>query len=197
MPVLKVGQKNLKTIIETVVKSIKQEKVIVCPTDTVYGLIADATNKKAVEKLLKIKKRNGQKPIPIFIKDLKTAKKLSRIDKEQEKFLKKVWPGKVTAVLTRKDKLPKILFGKRTTIGLRIPKYKLVQDLLKKINRPLTGTSANISGKSTTTKIKKIIKQFKNQKFQPDLILDAGDLKPSKPSTVIDLTGSKQKILRK
>jgi len=197
MPVLKVGQKNLKTIIETVVKSIKQEKVIVCPTDTVYGLIADATNKKAVEKLLKIKKRNGQKPIPIFVKDLKTAKKLSRIDKEQEKFLKKVWPGKVTAVLTRKDKLPKILFGKKTTIGLRIPKYKLVQDLLKKINRPLTGTSANIPGKSATTKIKKIIKQFKNQKFQPDLILDAGDLKPSKPSTVIDLTEPEQKILRK
>ncbi len=197
MPVLKVGQKNLKTIIETVVKSIKQEKVIVCPTDTVYGLIADATNKKAVEKLLKIKKRNGQKPIPIFVKDLKTAKKLSRIDKEQEKFLKKVWPGKVTVVLTRKDKLPKILFGKKTTIGLRIPKYKLVQDLLKKINRPLTGTSANIPGKSATTKIKKIIKQFKNQKFQPDLILDAGDLKPSKPSTVIDLTEPEQKILRK
>ncbi len=196
MPVLKVDQKNLKLIIKKAVKSIKRGEIMVCPTDTVYGLVADATNKKAVEKLFKIKERS-RKPIPIFIKDLKTAKKTAQINKEQEKFLKRAWPGKVTAVLTRKNKLPKILFGKRTTIGLRIPKYKLVQELLKKINRPLTGTSANISGKPATTKIKKIIKQFKNQRFQPDLILDAGDLEPSKPSMVIDLTGSKQKILRK
>jgi len=196
MPVLKVDQKNLKVIIKEAVKSIKRGEVMVCPTDTVYGLVADATNKKAVEKLLKIKKRS-RNPIPIFIKDLKTAKKTAQINKKQEKFLKRVWPGKVTAVLVRKNKLPEILFGERTTIGLRIPKYKLVQELFKKINRPLTGTSANISGKPATTKIKKIIKQFKNQRFRPDLILDAGDLKPSKPSMVIDLTGSKQKILRK
>ena len=178
------------------VKSIKQGEVMVCPADTVYGLLADATNKKAVKKLLKIKKRNTQKPIPIFVKDLKTAKKLALINKNQEKFLKKVWPGKVTVVLKRKGKLPGVLFRNKKTIGLRIPDYKIINQLLLIINRPLTGTSANISGQPPSTKIKEVISQFKNQKFQPDLIIDAGNLQKSKPSIVLDLTTQPPKILR-
>lgn len=202
MPILKVDQRNLKTIVKITVKSIKQGEVVVCPTDTVYGLLADATNEKAIKKLLKIKKRRTQKPIPIFVKDLKTAKRLAQINKNQEKFLRKVWPGKVTTVLKRKNKLPKILFAERKTIGLRIPKYKLVQDLFKKLNCPLTGTSANISGKPASNNIKEIINQFKNQPSaknsggQPDLIINAGNLPKSKPSTVLDLTVWPLKILR-
>ena len=197
MLILKVDQRNLKTIVIIMVKSIKQGEVVVCPTDTVYGLIADATNEKAVKKLLKIKKRNTQKPIPIFVKDIKIAKKFALINKNQEKFLKKVWPGKVTVVLKRKGKLPRILFRNKKTIGLRIPNYKVINQLLLIINRPLTGTSANISGQPPSTKIKEVISQFKNQKFQPDLIIDAGNLPKSKPSIVLDLTTSPTKILRK
>lgn len=196
MLILKVDQRNLKTIVKIMVKSIKQGEVVVCPTDTIYGLLADATNEKAVKKLLKIKKRNTQKPIPIFVKDLKTAKRLAQINKNQEKFLRKVWPGKVTTVLKRKNKLPKILFAERKTIGLRIPDYKIINQLLFIINRPLTGTSANISGKPPSTKIKEVISQFKNQKFQPDLIIDVGNLPKSKPSIVFDLTIWPPKILR-
>ena len=178
------------------VKSIGQGEVVVCPTDTVYGLLADATNEKAVKKLLKIKKRRAQKPIPIFVKDIKMAKKLALINKNQENFLKKVWPGKVTIVLKRMGKLPRILFGNKKTIGLRIPDYKIINQLLLIINRPLTGTSANISGKPPSTKIKEVISQFKNQKYLPDLIIDAGNLPKSKPSIVLDLTISPPKILR-
>ena len=202
MSILKVNQRNLKTIVKITVKSIKQGKVVVCPTDTVYGLLADATNEKAIKKLLKIKKRRTQKPIPVFVNDLKTAKRLAQINKNQEKFLRKVWPGKVTTVLKRKNKLPKILFTGKKTIGLRIPKYKLVQDLFKKLNCPLTGTSANISGKPASNNIKEIINQFKNQPSaknsggQLDLIINAGNLPKSKPSTVLDLTIWPPKILR-
>jgi len=196
MSILKVNQRNLKTIVKITVKSIKQGEVVVCPTDTVYGLLADATNEKAIKKLLKIKKRRTQKPIPIFVKDLKMTKRLAQINKNQEKFLRKIWPGKVTTVLKRKNKLPKILFAERKTIGLRIPDYKIINQLLFIINRPLTGTSANISGKPPSTKIKEVISQFKNQKFQPDLIIDAGNLPKSKPSIVLDLTIWPPKILR-
>jgi L-threonylcarbamoyladenylate synthase len=188
--------KNLDKIIKKVIKFIKQGKVIVSPTDTVYGLICDATNKKAVEKLFKIKKRKPRKPIPIFIKDIKTAKRLAFINKNQENFLAKAWPGKITVVLKRRK--GKKLYGvDKKTIGLRIPNYRFLNILLKKLNRPLTGTSANVSGKSPSGKIKEVLKQFENQKIKPDLILDKGNLKPSKPSTLIDLTGSKMKILRK
>ena len=186
MRILKIKKQNLDKIVKEVVKSIKDGQVIVCPTDTVYGLICDATNKKAVNKLFKIKKRLAKKPIPIFVKDIKMAKKIAAINKTQEAFLKKVWPGKITVVLKKKNK----------TIGLRIPDYKLINQLLSIINRPLTGTSANISGKPASTKIKEVLKQFKNQPYQPDLILDAGNLKKSRPSIVIDLTVLPPKILR-
>ncbi|MDP1538608.1 MAG: L-threonylcarbamoyladenylate synthase [bacterium] len=194
--------------INKIVKEIKKGKVIVCPTDTVYGLIADATNKKAVNRLFKIKKRPKTKPIPIFVKDLKMARELAKINKKQEKFLKSAWPGKVTAVLERTLLRPSGFGGQgktrirlygvaKETIALRIPKYELLLSLAKQLNRPLTGTSANISGKLASTKIKEVLQQFQNQKHQPDLIIDIGNLKPAKPSTIIDLTGSDPKILRK
>jgi len=195
MKILKTDQENFNQLVEKTVKAIKNGRVIVCPTDTVYGLIADATDKKAVEKIFKIKKRPKNKPVPIFIKDISAAKKLAKINKKQEAFLKSVWPGKVTIVLNRKKSR---LYGvDKKTIALRIPKYELLLSLAKQLNCPLTGTSANISGRPVSTRIKEVIKQFQNQKQKPDLVIDAGNLKPAKPSKVIDLTSLKPKILRK
>lgn len=197
MKILKVNPKNFEKIIKEIIKSIRKGYIVVCPTDTVYGLICDATNKKAVKKLFKIKKRKIQKPIPIFVKDLKMAKELAKIDKKQEKFLKSIWPGKVTVVLKRKETKINLYGVDKKTIALRIPKYKLVTALIKNLNCSLSGTSANISKKPATNKIKEVLKQFQNQKLQPDFIINAGDLKFSKPSTIIDLTELKAKILRK
>jgi L-threonylcarbamoyladenylate synthase len=196
MIVLKLSRKNFEEILKITIQSIKEGKVIICPTDTVYGLICDATNKKAVGKLFKIKKRPKEKPIPIFVKDIRTAKNLAYINKSQEKFLKKVWPGEMTTVFKRKNELPKILFGKAKTIGFRIPKYKLVNELLKELDYPLAETSANISGGPAPTEIKEVLEQFKSQKYQPDLVIDAGNLLKSKPSIVLDLTIWPPKILR-
>lgn len=196
MKVLKISAKNFKEAVEEVTEAVKQGKVVVCPTDTVYGIICDATNKKAVARLFKIKKRNRKKPVPIFVKDIKTAKKLAFIDKTQERLLKKVWPGKTTAALKRK-KEPKLYGVNKNTVGLRIPKYRLIAKLLQETKKPLTGTSANISGKPASTKIKEVLRQFENKKHQPYLIIDVGNLPKSRPSKVIDLTGTKIKILRK
>lgn len=198
MRIIKISFKNFNQTAKEIIKLIRKGGVIICPTDTIYGLIADATSEIAVTKVLKVKKRKKQKPLPIFVKDVKIAKTLSQIDRKQQKFLAKIWPGEVTVVLKRREDcgLSKILFGKTKTIGLRIPKHKLVSILLEKINKPLVGTSANISGKPGSTEIKKVLAQFKDKKFQPDLIIDAGNLRLSKPSTVVDLTGSKPKILR-
>lgn len=197
MKILKVSLRTFNKITKEAIKSIKEGEVIVCPTDTVYGLISDATNEKAVKKLFKIKKRLVLKPIPIFVKDMKMAKKFARINKNQEEFLKKLWSGKVTVVLKRRKKKIKLFGVAPDTIALRIPKHKLINELLKKLNCPLTGTSANISGKPASTKIKIVTFQFKNQKFLPDLVLNSGNLRKSSPSTVIDLTKKKPKILRK
>ena len=195
MRILKVNQKNLKEVTGTVQQLIKEGKVIICPTDTVYIPVADATNKKAVKKVFLIKKRSLKKPIPIFVKDIKMAKKIAEIDKRQEQFLKSVWPGKVTAVLKRKKSEIKLYGVAENTIALRIPHFKLVNFLLKELNRPLVGTSANISGKPASGNLKEVLDQFKGQKHQPDLVINAGIL-PGKPSKVMDLTVSPPKILR-
>lgn len=172
-----------------IVKAIKQGKVLILPTDTVYGLVCDAANKKAVDKIFKIKKRPKSKPLPVFVSDIKMAKKLAIIDKKQEKFLKSVWPGAVTAILKSRQQ-------KNKTIGLRIPNYRPLLDLVKQLNRPLAETSANISGKPAPGNIKEILKQFNGQKHQPDLIVRHRMSNKAKPSKVIDLTVWPPKILR-
>ncbi len=195
MRILKVNQKNLKEVIETALQLIKEGKVIICPTDTVYGLICDATNMKAVKGLLKIKRRPKNKPIPIFVKNLKMAKKFAKIGKNQGKILKEVWPGKVIAVLKVKGRFPKGIVCQRGKIGLRIPKYKLLNKILNKFKGPLAQTSANLTGKLTPAAIEDILNQFENKKYQPDMAIDAGRLS-GKPSKVIDLTAQPFKVLR-
>jgi len=192
MKIVKISSKNLNEA----VRVIKKGGVVIFPTDTVYGLIADIKNKTAVKKIFKIKKRSFKKPLPIFVKDLKMAKDLARIDKKQEKIIKKCWPGKVTVILKAKlTKFPKGIISKDKKIGLRNPDYKFLNILLKKIDCPLVETSANISGKKASTKIKEVLKQFEKQRYQPNLVLDAGNLRTSLPSTVVDLIDFK--ILRK
>lgn len=185
MEVLKINKNNIDLIVQEATKAVIGGQVLVCPTDTIYGIIADATNKKAVDKIFKIKKREKNKPLPVFIKDLKMAKGLAKINRGQEDFLKTCWPGAVTAVLKAKN---------GGTIGLRIPDYDLILKIIKLVKRPLTGTSANLSGLPASGRIKNVLSQFKDK--QPDLVLDAGDLKKAKPSTVIDLTVLPYKILR-
>jgi len=181
---------------EEIVKTIKTGGVVVFPSDTIYGLICDATNKKAIANLFKIKARNCQKPVSIFVNSISQAKKLVQINKKQEKFLKRVLPGKLTIILKAKYKFPKGIVGQNNGVGIRIPDYKPIISLLRKINIPLSATSANVSDLPGSGNPKEIIGQFRKRKNQPDLIVDAGMLKKSKPSTVIDLTGDELAILR-
>ncbi|MFH1643439.1 MAG: L-threonylcarbamoyladenylate synthase [Patescibacteria group bacterium] len=184
------------TNLEEAITVIKNGGVIVFPTDTIYGLICDAINQKAIQKLFQIKKRDLKKPIPVFVKDIETAKQIAIINEKQERFLEKVWPGKTTVVLEAKIDFPQEVLGKNKTIGLRVPNHAPLNALLNEINKPLSGTSANLAGESSSTDINDIIDQFKNEKFQPDLVVDSGTLESSKPSTVIDLSKNPPVILR-
>jgi len=196
MKTLKINPENIKSALKQAVFVIKKGGVVIFPTDTVYGLIADAQNNFAVRKVFKIKNRRLSKPLPVFIKNIKMAKRLAYIDQAQEKILKKFWPGKLTVVLkARPVEFPKGILSKNKKIGLRVPDYRFLNLLLEKVNCSLVATSANISSKQPSTKIKKVLSQFKNQKYLPDLVLDDKNLKDSLPSTVIDLTN--RKILRR
>lgn len=185
MKVVKISKKAV--LVAT--KAIKQGKVVIFPTDTIYGFLALAENKKAVEKIYKIKKRPKSKPLPVFVKDIKMAKQLAEIDNgpASAKGYGVAKPGKITFIFKRKNNI-KLYDGGKGTIALRIPKYKALNDLLKKINRPLAQTSVNISGQPAMNKITDITKQF-GATSGAVLIIDAGNLPKNKPSKIVDLTG--------
>lgn len=202
--VIKPTKKNISVVADVLDKG----GVVVCPTDTVYGFLALSENKKAVEKIFKIKKRPKNKTLPIFVKDLKMAKEIAEISAEQEKVIKAKWPGKYTFVLKlqntnpkskinskSKIKISKLCVGDDGTVALRVPKYKFLNDLLKKIGKPLAQTSVNVSNQPPLSKIKDIIEIFEKDK-RIDLMVDGGDLPKRKSSTIIDLTNNK-KIIRK
>jgi len=195
MKILLLTPDNLSEIITTTIQTLKEGGVIVAPTDTVYGMLADATNELAIKKLYKIKDRSEDKALPIFVRDITMAQELAIISQEQQSYLEKNWPGKVTTILERKDGI-KIFGVENKTIALRIPSYPFINLLLEKINLPLSGTSANISGEPSSTKIDEILKQFENKEIHPDLIINAGDLEESQPSTIVDLTEADIKIIR-
>ena len=186
--------KKSLTALVNVVSLLKKGGVIIFPTDTVYGFLADAQNKKAVEKIYKIKKRSKSKPLSVFVHNFKMAMELAEINEKQVKILKRFWPGKVTAVLKRRLGLE--LYGvKKDTIALRIPNHQFLKKLLKEINRPLVQTSVNISTQEPLNNVDDIMAAFQKSKLV-GLIVDGGNIKNAKPSKVVDFTLEKQKRLR-
>ncbi|MDD4467107.1 MAG: L-threonylcarbamoyladenylate synthase [Candidatus Pacebacteria bacterium] len=190
MNVLKLSKGSLNAA----VYAIKKGEVIICPTDTVYGLLSSTKNKKAVNKIFKIKSRKKEKPLPVFVGSMKMAKELAFITKKQEKFLKKNWPGKTTAILKAKKDFP--LLSKNGTIALRYPNYKFIVNIIRRIKGPLAQTSANISGKPALNKVSDIVKTFEKKKIRPSIIIDGGDFKKGRPSSIVDLTKDSIKTLR-
>lgn len=206
MKLIKPSENNLLKY----VKALKEGNIVICPTDTIYGFLADAANKKAVERIYKIKKRPKSKPLSVFVKDFKMASDIALIDTRQAKILRKFWPGKYTFILNRKTtgltnstavgfvrpRMAKRIYGiDKKTIAIRIPKYKFLNELLKKINRPLAQTSVNISAEVPLESIDEIAGKF--GKHKDILIINGGNFKKSKPSKIIDLTEDKTNILRR
>jgi len=193
MKEMRIKRDNVDAILKEAQKAIKEGRVIICPTDTVYGLCADALDQKAVSRVFKIKKRDRKKPLSVFVKSVREASKISFLRKEDATKMKM---GKITGILMAKRKFPKGVLAEDGTIGIRIPNHDFVKKLLEKTKTPLTGTSANISGKPASTEIKEILAQFKKERFKPDLVINAGNLKKRNPSAVIDFT-RKGRVVRK
>jgi L-threonylcarbamoyladenylate synthase len=124
------------------------------------------------------------------------ARKIACIDSKVEKILERIWPGPITVVLRKKDIIPDILTGNSETVAVRIPNNKFISALMEKIDFPITATSANISGEKNLLKTDEIVEKFKNSKPSPDLFINAGDIKNSTASTIIDLTTPAPKIIR-
>ena len=199
MRILKINLNNLRESIGAIseaVETIKNGGAIVYPTDTIYGLGVNALNGEAISRLFKIKRRPIEKAVPVIVNGIEMARKIAYIDYRKDEMLGKIWPSPITVILHKKDTVPDILTGTKDTVGIRIPESKLAIILISSLGAPITATSANISGEEPNLDIQTIIDRFNQVSDKPDLILDAGILPPSEPSTILDLSGQKPKILR-
>lgn len=199
MKQIKLDPNNQEQIEKTVIASaeiLKNGGVIVYPTDTLYGVGANALDEKAVLKVFKIKKQDRSKPISVIVKDMKMAGKIACIDSRVEKILNRIWPGPITAVLRKKDIISYILTGNKETIGVRIPENNFISKLMANIDFPITATSANISGENNLLNSNEIIKKFSHSEFSPDLFINAGEIRNPAASTIIDIAAGVPKILR-
>ena len=175
-------------------KYIENNNVIGLPTETVYGLAANAYSDKAVKKIFIIKNRPKFNPLIIHFKNLKDLKKEVVINKFFIQLYKNFCPGPITFILNKKNnsKISKIACSKNKTIAVRIPKHRVARSLLKILKTPLAAPSANISSRLSPTSPMDVVDEFKNKiKF----ILDGGRCKIGLESTIIDLT-AKPCILR-
>lgn len=177
--------------------TLKNGGVVIFPSDTVYGLLCDAKNFQAVSKLQQIKNRPKGKPISVFISDFQMMNQVVSVTPDQEQVLQTLLPGPYTIVLPSKRVLCNLLESEKRTLGVRIPLYKPVIDLVNMFHQPLTATSANTSGRPPFYSIASFLKTLSNKNRELiDLIVDAGELPKNKPSTVLDFSASQVKILR-
>lgn len=183
-------------VVDRAVTVLKRGGTCIFPTDTLYGLGCNALDPHAVGRVFDIKHRSYVKALPMLVRDLSWARELAYISPEQEKLIERFWPGKVTFVLPRRPIVPSIMAGGGATIGIRAPDDAFIQTLLRHLGYPLAGTSANISGKEAFNDAAVIAEAFTHTAPQPDLVLDAGLLTHSDPSTVVDLSGRMPRILR-
>ena len=196
MKIIKLNSGNVDQTINNTIEVLKSTGLVIFPSDTVYGLLVDATNKAAVEKLIAFKNRPVGKPISIFT-DIESMDQLVEINKDQQKVFEEILPGPFTIVLPSKHKVNKLLESETGTLGVRVPMYQPIKELVNKFKKPITATSANLAGRSPHYSIGSLLNELtEKQKELIDLIVDAGQLPKNKPSTVVDLSRPNVKILR-
>lgn len=168
-----------------VIKTIKDGGIAVIPTDTVYGIVGSALNKKTVERIYEVRKRTPSKPLIILIPSIASLKKFS-IKDIPTSILKSLWPDKLTIILPCVDKKFEYLHRGTSTLAFRLPKDKTLIALLKKTG-PLVAPSANIEGKKPSETITDAEAYFG---ADVDIYLDQGPQR-GLPSTIIEIKGQK------
>jgi len=182
--IVKVDSNNpeLDVIIEAA-DLIKKGGLVIYPTETCYGLGANALDEGAVKRVFDVKKRPLGKPIPIIVSDLEMWEKCAYINEPAKKLIEKFLPGPLTIALKKRDVIPDTVSVR--SIAARIPSHPVALLLVKEAGVPITATSANISDRPPLYSAQKAFATFKKD---VNLILDAGRLPRRRPSTVVDLT---------
>ncbi len=188
---------NWDEVIEKAVKTLNEGGLVVYPTETCYGIAADATNDKALAKLLAYKTFRGSKPISIAVSSKEMASRYVDINDMAENIYKNYLPGPITVVSVNKGNLRPPVVSKQGSTGIRIPDYKFTLKLIEKFGRPITATSANVSYKPNPYSIDQLLKDLpKKSSALIGMYIDDGELPRNVPSTILDTTMNTLTVLR-
>ncbi len=183
--------------VDIAVKALSEGKLVFMATETVYIAAVDATNPQAVEKLIRFKNRPFGKPFSIGVTDINMAEKYVELNESARKLYEQFLPGPVTIVSNGKHTVAPGIEAENGTLGIRIPDYKFVTDVINKLGKPITTTSANASYQRRPYKLDDVLDNISaKQKALIDLMVDAGELLHNEPSTVIDTTLDNPTVLR-
>ena len=183
-------------ILEHAAKLINKGEVIVCPTDTGYAFSANALDTHAIMKVFGLKGRAFSNPIHIAVTSIDEAENYAHLTNAARYLAKYYLPGALTLVLKKRENIPSLLVANMDTVGIRIPNNQVMLKLLVKVGKPLTTTSANVSGKPGTYAVSEIISQFGEALQKVPLILDQGELPGRAHSTIIDLSVNPPELIR-
>ena len=181
-------------VIASAVNVIKTGGIVAFPTSGLYGLGADALNRLAVERVYRVKQRDFGKPILVLIKDALDLKKVcTQVPELAIRMMAAFWPGRLTIILEARPELPDVLTGGTGKIGIRVPLHSVARALVTALDSPITGTSANLSGKKGCSSVSDLDPGLTEGL---NLVLDAGQLEGGIGSTVVDATFDPPLVVR-
>ena len=178
---------------EKIIKEIQKGNLVIMPTDTIYGIIGDATNEETIKKAFNVKERSYDKPLLILVSNEEMLKDaVEEIPEQVKKIIKKYWPGPLTILFKKSKKISDTLTANSPLVAIRMPKDERLLNIMNKLNKPLISTSANISSKKAITNPDQLEEKMKEQ---IDCIIDEGTIN-NEASTLIKVEDNKIVILR-
>ena len=180
--------------IRTAVKALLNGGVAAIPTDTLYGLAACAFDEAAALKVYELKGRPDGMALPLLLSEMEDARECSaEIPQAAWALMERYWPGALTLVVRKSAKVPGIVTAGLDTVALRVPDHPIPREISKALGAPITGTSANLSGKPGLTSADDVRREFGDE---IDFVLDGGDAPGGVASTILDVSGSEMRVLR-
>ena len=192
--IVKINPENPQPrLIKKVVEVINDGGVIAYPTDTQYGIGCDLFQKKSIEKVYRLKKRNAKKPFSFICSDLKNISEFAKVSNYAYKTMRRLLPGPYTFILEGTRLVPKIMLTKRKEAGIRVPDNLICLAIVKELGHPIINTSAAEEGGEVINDPEEISIMFKGV---VDLVVDGGAPVPGVPSSVVSLIGDSPEIIR-
>ncbi len=178
--------------LDTCVNALKEGKLVVFPTETVYGIGVNAFDERAINELYTKKQRQFDKPLLMHISSLEMAEQIAVLDAKSRELITRFSPGPLTLVVKRKDILPAVAVSGGETVGLRFPSNPVFLQISKAFGAPIAATSANLSGNKSAVRAE----ELKSVLNIADYVINDGECELGLESTILSLVDETPKILR-